>query len=190
MTRLTKELREKIIQNAVEKSKLELGYEKIKEERKVILLDAYAEHMGGKENSDAFNKKAKSINSQIEKLSKSCGKTVDGGIVKSQRVSVNFGGEVYSSNVGVDLYHLKDPACWSGRIHIEKISDLTGRFQKTQNKVAKIQSQVADLKSQVSGVVYSVTTVKKLKEIWPECEELIPANVEKGKSTAMISTQT
>ncbi|HDR9086295.1 TPA: hypothetical protein QDB10_002186 [Burkholderia vietnamiensis] len=42
-----------------------------------------------------------------------------------------------------------------------------------------IESKVDELMQSIRGMVYSASTVKKLLNIWPECEAFLPASLEK-----------
>lgn len=56
-------------------------------------------------------------------------------------------------------------------------STLHSRFLELENRKQAYENREAELRSNVAAAVHSVGSIDKLVELWPECAELIPADV-------------
>lgn len=57
---------------------------------------------------------------------------------------------------------------------------LSKRFEKLNKKESKIKKKESEIEANVQAALNSVTTIKRLIEIWPESKELIPADISKA----------
>ncbi len=61
--------------------------------------------------------------------------------------------------------------------------ELSKRFEKLNKKESKIEKKKFEIENNIQATLNSVTTIKRLFEIWPESKELIPTNISKPLST-------
>lgn len=93
-----------------------------------------------------------------------------------QRVRLRYG----KDNNGEDIYLLTpdDNKCLFSADH-----ELSKRFEKLTQKESNIKKKEAEIDANVHAALSSVTTIKRLIEIWPESKELIPTDISKSTST-------
>ncbi|MTC37622.1 hypothetical protein GKR70_03585 [Providencia alcalifaciens] len=61
--------------------------------------------------------------------------------------------------------------------------ELSKRFEKLTQKENKLKEKETEINTTVQVALNSVTTIKRLIEIWPESKELIPTDISKSTST-------
>lgn len=61
--------------------------------------------------------------------------------------------------------------------------EITKRFDEIINEEQKLNDRSKEIKATVWAALNSVTTLKRLVEVWPESKELIPENSDSVKST-------
>lgn len=54
---------------------------------------------------------------------------------------------------------------------------------------AAIRDEKEALRVKLSALVYSVTTLPRLREAWPECEQFLPNTAPKTVSTAIVPVE-
>lgn len=93
-----------------------------------------------------------------------------------QRVRLRYG----KDNNGEDIYLLTpdDNKCLFPADH-----ELSKRFEKLTQKENKLKEKETEINTTVQVALNSVTTIKRLIEIWPESKELIPTDISKSTST-------
>lgn len=176
MSRLTNEIRDKIIDNAIKKA---LG------DRESVQLKELADKFSAKLIETAVGdnlKKLKMIEQSIADLISQIPENfrqyeTETHVRKDSVVRLNIAGQA------VDWYFDNEQifpfTSWRERYVIPQghfLADLMEDYRTEQKKIEDIRSNVRE---NVRALVYSVTTVKKLLEVWPESLELIPTNVAK-----------
>ncbi|MBD9984561.1 hypothetical protein FOT65_15015 [Citrobacter portucalensis] len=61
--------------------------------------------------------------------------------------------------------------------------EITTRFDEVFAAEAKLEDRKKDIETTVWAALNSVTTIKRLIEVWPESKELIPDGVDTAKQT-------
>ena len=176
MSRLTNEIRNKIIDNAIKKA---LG------DRESVQLKGLADKFSAKlietavgDNLEKLKMIEQSITNligQIPKNFRQC--ETETHVRKDSADRLNIAGQA------VDWYfdneQIFPSTNWRERYVIPQghiLVSLMEDYRAEQKKVEDIRNNVRE---NVRALVYSVTTVKKLLEVWPESLELIPTNVAK-----------
>jgi len=194
MTRLNKSIREGIINNAIAASGVNTRQDALITRRAKLADDVRLFAIGGAgreaELNSAYNKavkyaKTNSVENFIEiEVSRS----------ESYDIEVNFAGRA------ICLYFTgKSEHCYSGRVFkpyvntnyrnrvaITADNPLNDEFDAINKEQRIIDDLRTQVKFEVTAMVNSVTTIKKLLELWPESEDLLPAG-EKSQSTALVS---
>lgn len=80
---------------------------------------------------------------------------------------------------------------WAGMHSCPTITDigLTREIEKIESEKGAVEANKKEIVQQIKAVVQSVSTVKRLLEVWPECEAFIPDEVRAdndGKQLPMI----
>lgn len=182
MTKLTKAVKEQIVENAVEKSGLIDEHNKIIQRRAEWANNVRLFAIGGIE----VEKQLIAINEQYEVLCESVPKSLR----LSGRPPVRFDTDIYVNVAGVSF-----SANFNGHIHyndcahIQRVSPskftlladnpLVAEFHEIHNQQEEYENKVLTLRNSVNGVIANITTVKKLLDVWPEAKELLPPYIEK-----------
>lgn len=182
MTKLTKAVKEQIIQNAVNKSGLIDEHDKIVQRRAEWANNVRLFSIGGVDEE----KKLIAINEQYESLCESVPKSLR----LSGRPPVMTDTDIYVNVAGVSFY-----AHFNGQLNsyssdsVRKISPakitiladnpLVAEFHEIHNQQEEYDNKLSNLKNSVAGVIEKITTVKKLLDVWPEAKELLPDNIDK-----------
>lgn len=176
MTRLTNEIRDKIVSNAVTKA---IG------DRETVQLKALADKFSDKLVETACgvqSEELQKIDENIKKLianipEKFRAYSGTEHINKDTCVRLNIAGQ------SVDWYFEDERIFpftnWRERYVIPQGHELVTLMDDYRAEQKAIDDIKSNVRENVKALVYSVTTVKKLMEVWPESLELIPTNVAK-----------
>lgn len=194
MTRLNKSIREDIINNAIAASGVNTRQEALITRRAKLADDVRLFAIGGAER-DA------ELNATYDKAVKYANTNSVEGFIDievshstSSRINVNFAGRA------IDLYFTgKEKHCYSdnvskpyvntgyrNRVAITADNPLNDEFDAISKEQRSIDDLSTQVKYEVTAMVNSVTTTKKLLELWPEAKDLLP-NEEKSQSTAIVA---
>lgn len=176
MTRLTNEIRDKIINNAIAKA---VG------DRESVQLKALADKFSAKLIETAVGddlEKLQNLEKQIKDLIDSVPAPFriyesESHINRDSYVRLNLAGEAVDWNF--DKEEIFPLTQRSNRYVIPQGHELISVMENYRAEQKNINDIKANVRENVKALVYSVTTVKKLLEVWPESEELIPQNVAK-----------
>lgn len=191
MTRLNNKIREAIIKNAIVKSGVVAREDELIARRAKLADDVRLFAIGG---ADAEKK----LDSEFEKVRKQL-KKLDDGFFKytsypSPRtdydIDVNFAGRAARLYFN-GLEHNQGKAVYKNyitgnRVVITVDNQLNDEFDEIEIEQRTVNDLRAHVKAEVTAMVNSVTTVKKLLEIWPESKELLPPE-EQVQSTAIVA---
>ncbi|MDH0967700.1 Nmad5 family putative nucleotide modification protein [Klebsiella michiganensis] len=61
--------------------------------------------------------------------------------------------------------------------------EITKRFDDIMNEEQKLNARAKEIESTVWAVLNSVTTLKRLIEVWPESKDLIPGNSDNARAS-------
>jgi len=179
--RLTKSLREDICRDALKKAPITKLISNLKSEI-YDFSDEFRIHLlGGKEAERKLNAFIKRVNKQI----KSSGITaVALDVCTRSYMTIKYGNEVHSLYFAPGERNERNYLEYPQRIvHSYKVVNLAEHpawekvFGKLQRRLEDAEKQQNDLRTDINASLNSVTTVKKLLDVWPEAAELIPEKV-------------
>ncbi|MDK1822457.1 Nmad5 family putative nucleotide modification protein [Klebsiella sp. K6-243] len=182
--RLTNAIREQIAKNALTKSGIVAALEALQINRQRVARDARVFAFGGSE-------KAAKVDKAYDKLEKALSELRDSG--SSFYISNGLSSSIYITISGRQLSWrpygeeakggdilLVTPnrdLCRFGADH-----EITKRFDEIINEEQKLNVRAKEIEANVWAALNSVTTLKRLVEVWPESKELIPENSDSVKS--------
>lgn len=182
--RLTTTMREKIAKNALSKSGVTEEINRLQDARNELARDARVFALGGKEKAD----KADGIILKLNKLAREfaeLGCHADVGASRSASIYLAVSGRRIGwihygkDEKGNDLYLITPhrDLCMFGADH-----EITKRFDEIADAEAKVEKRKKDIEATVWAALNSVTTIKRLIELWPESKELLPPEAENSRS--------
>lgn len=187
MARLTKAIKEKILHNALTKANVfereldvKAGYQELAE---LVRLHA----IGGVGEEKKLIELSENIQSLIDRVPDCVDKTGYFHLNNEKGVKASFGGMqlyIYYNGVGDKEKHVwKSPApnMFGKAIMFGVDHELTIKFHSIKDESKKAKDLKTSIQVNVNAMLDSVTTDKKLIEIWPESKELIPTEIEKKK---------
>lgn len=185
MTRLNKDIRSDIVQNAVDKA-VSQRKDNLTTLRKEIANEAYK--MATKDvDEPKLVKKAKRL---IEELSQVLDADVINAIeanTLSQRIRVNYNGQRIDARFDGARLSVTGVSHWFNKGFPvpanTRLADMCDNFFKEEARIKEISESV---RANVRATVESVTTVKKLLELWPEAAELLPETESKGAALPVV----
>lgn len=194
MSRLNNSIREKIIANAIEKSGVLSRQEELDKRRADLAEHLRIKAIGGELEDKIYEDTIKKIDAYLEKNKHKHIDTSVYPIANDDELYVNFAG------MSVNLYfhggeNRKDHKhinkyTGDNDYHKRLVITTSDEEYATLDKIMKEQKAISDIKeaviSKTRAVVNSVTTIKKLVEVWPESLELIP-KIERPVSTALVA---
>lgn len=184
-TRLTNAIRERIAKNALVKSGVVSELETLLVKRQEIARDARIFALGGKEKAEKLDRLYEKFE-QIEKELTDSGVSIYSPDGKGQSICLSIGGRrlgwcSYGSNSDGSAIELITPA--RDRCLFSADHEITTRFDEVFAAEAKLEARRKDIESTVWAALNSVTTIKRLIEVWPESKELIPDDIDAAKQT-------
>lgn len=171
--RLTKEIREDIIYKAM--SKAFDARDKAHEKATTALADALYAHEYG-----AAEKIARKLPQGFCSASNYIRIGAAGFSWRGGRDGLKHNGLKMSKSRPVPVYTGED-------IKVGGSHPLNDQAQAVAEEYQAIQRDKAALRAKLEALVYSVTTVAKLRDAWPECEKFLPAAA--PKSTSLVPVE-
>ena len=177
MTRLNQSMRKKIVDNAVNKAlaerkaTLKATYDKWVEDVRVFTI-------GGKEKEDEYLK----IAEKIKKLEKTIPQQLRDNtfeLAKNYYLHLNVGGSCFMIDSGSARITCANTDRRDGRFIIHADNSLAIRWTENEAENTRIDELEKTIRVNAEAVVNSVSSVKKLIEVWPECAELLPNEIER-----------
>lgn len=182
--RLTNAARDEIIKAALDKSGFPERLKEARDEVEKVKMECLIASFGGLKAYRRICDKFKTIEDKIDALSK------EGILVKSSRDYSTWNAD--KMNLGGMNVRYPNHSALSGEFEdlmLIRLSNgakptlpadnpLVQKFLDAEAKVKELDSSIKTIRENVRAVVYSVTTVKRLIEVWPESAELIPKEVE------------
>lgn len=190
MTRLNSKIREAVINNAISKSGVVTRESALIERRIKLAEDVRLFAIGGAEKEAeilaVFNKIkkyiAKNNHEMIDVEVDLCGRDW-GGCCNFQGRAVDL---PYNGGKGKHVRKHLCSSSYRNRVVITADNPLNDEFDAIEAEKKAINDLRTSVKSEVTAMVNSVTTVKKLLEIWPEAKELLPPE-EQAQSTTLVA---
>ena len=191
MTRLNNKIRNAIVENAIAKSGVVAREGELIARRAKLADDVRLFSIGGADAEKKLDSDFEKAEKQIKKLDEKFFKyTSYPRPRRGRNIAVNFSGRAarlhfngLECNQGESTY--KNYVTES-RVVITADNPLNDEFDAIELDQRTVNDLRAHVKAEVSAMVNSVTTVKKLLEIWPEAKELLPPE-ECVQSTAIVA---
>lgn len=183
--RLTTVIREQIAKNALAKSGVTADLAALQKQRNEAARAARIHAFGGEKKAqeiDSLFAKMTKIEKQIQELGAST--YVSSG--RSGNINIAIGGRRLGwvsygvDDKGEEIY-LVTPnrdQCLFAADH-----EITKRFDEIFAAEAKAEKRKEEIEKTVWAALNSVSTIKRLVEVWPESQELIPENVDSVRAS-------
>ena len=183
--RLTNAIREQIAKNALTKSGIVAALEALQVNRHRVARDARVFAFGGAEKTAKVDKAYDKLEKALSELRDSGSSFyISNGLSQSIYIAISGrqlgwcpygkdakGGDILLVTPNRDL-------CRFGAEH-----EITKRFDEIINEEQKLNARAKEIEATVWAALNSVTTLKRLVEVWPESKELIPENSDSVKSS-------
>lgn len=173
--RLTKEFRDELIGRALKHAFA--AREKAHDAATTAMADALYDHTHG----------------AAEKIAK---KLPQGWVQHDSYIRIDAAGFCYRpAQTGLKNYRLKmskaHPFPHSGgqEIKVGGAHPLNDQAQALAEEYASIKRDKEALRVKLHALVYACTTLPKLREAWPECEQFLPDTAPKAVSTAVVPVE-
>ena len=184
MARLTIKIKEQITANALAKAGVVDARKALVARRAALAEAVRVESWGGAETLASAEGVVEEINALVAQLPKGSHIQEQKLGYREKSVDVAFGGMQTSIPFnGGDGDYVYGRTCYN-RFLLPADHELTAEFNAIEAERQRIDDQAATLKATVRAACDKVTTVEKLLKVWPEVEELVPAN-EKAPGTAL-----
>ena len=182
MTKLTVAMRDTIVENAVEKAGIKTRLQAHSEAMRAWAEEVADESLGGAEavaQLEAANKKIAKI---IAALPEHLREDMYAG-PRTASITAAFGGQRRYINQWEGYRPAK-----SG-LMLAADHPLSIRIEQLDAEERTINEQRQSLRADVRAAVNSVTTVKRLLEVWPEVKELLPTYAAPTKNLPAIKVE-
>lgn len=178
MTRLTNNLRDKIVANAMAKTPLAAEKATLQQDKYTLAEAFRIASLGGPEEAARLQRVNARLEKEIAAIPDALRNTFTPMRHDYDMGRMNLGG------LRVNLPYAAGTAdrriCPTGAV-FEGDHPLVLQFHELTNRGADIEKRSSDLRIQVNAVLDSCTTVKKLLDVWPEAKELLPTDVEEAR---------
>lgn len=178
MTRLNSYLRDEILKNAIAKSPVPAEETALDSEYYALAEAFRVESLGGPKKVAEIEHLVQEIEKLRAQLPESLRENDPVARTDYEMYRMNLGGLRVRLNFGPSL---EERRICPSEVVFAADHPLVLQFGQLENRKADLKSKRGTLKQQVQAVLASVTTVKKLLEVWPEAKELLPQNVEEAK---------
>lgn len=187
MTRLNNNIRDKILSNALGQAGVFKREATLKTRRADLAESCRLYAMGGVENEKKLIKVVEKRKKLLADLDFKYGihAAMSSTVYKDYDINVAFGGmqiRLYFSGDVENTYIENDRVYKSpapkDRVLFAADHEFSTEFSAIEKEAETVKSLRETVTANVKAVLQSVTTVKKLLEVWPESKELIPTNVD------------
>lgn len=178
--RLTNAIREQIAKNALAKSGVTSALEELKKKRHELARSARIFAFGGEHKAKAIDTSYAKLEKLEEEIKRS-GADVYISSGKSTSIYLAIGGRRlgwidYGLDEKGEHIYLVTPnrdCCLFAADH-----EITKGFDAVFDEESKFEKRKDEIEKTVWAALNSVQTIKRLIEVWPESQELIPENVD------------
>ncbi|MGE1562171.1 Nmad5 family putative nucleotide modification protein [Pantoea septica] len=183
--RLTNAIREQIAKNALEKSGVTSALDDLRKKRHELARSARIFAFGGEQKAKAIDASYAKLE-KLEEEVKNSGADVYISSGKSTSIYLAIGGRRLGwVDYGFDdkgsqilLVTPKRDWCLFAADH-----EITKGFDAVFDEESKVEKRKDEIEKTVWAALNSVQTIKRLIEVWPESQELIPENVDSVKAS-------
>lgn len=193
MSRLNKAIREGIIKNSIDASGYSARNEALITRRAKLADEVRLLNIGGVDVEKQLDAQFKKVKKQLSTLDNSlfvytdyvsprCDYDIDCNFA-GRSVRLYFNGQQTNTR---EVKYVRKNYVNGSRVVITADNKLNDEFDAIELEQRTINDLYVQVKSEVTAMVNSVTTVKKLLEIWPEAKDLLPKE-ERVASTAVVA---
>ncbi|PLB10752.1 Nmad5 family putative nucleotide modification protein [Proteus mirabilis] len=183
--RLTNTIKDSIKNNALAKAGIFKQKEDLEKEFNQLALDVRTEALGGEDKAKKMELVLEVALSNLRMLEEEVNSNIYVNNTSGYYIYPAFNGQRTTLEYGKDnngnkirlLTPSRDKCLFSADHELSK------RFEKLNKKESKIEKKKIEIENNIQATLNSVTTIKRLFEIWPESKELIPTNISKPLST-------
>ncbi|AZF88587.1 coil containing protein [Vibrio phage P23] len=194
MSRLNKSIREKIVLNAIEKSGVNTRQDSLDKKRAELAEKLRIKAVGGIEADNKYKDDLRKLTAYVKKNHNDDIRVRLSEVSLDDELYVNFAGMAINFNFHGGksrnkydlLYKYTAKNRSTSRLPITTSDDEYKEIDFVLNEQKIIDDIKETVSSQTRAVIDSVTTIKKLIEVWPESRELIP-ETERPASTAIVA---
>lgn len=180
--RLTNAVKDSIKNNALAKAGIFKQKEELKTEFNQLALDVRIEALGGEDKAKKMELVLEVAISNLKMLREEVNSDIGTYNSKNSRIIPAFAGQrttlYYGNDRDDNEIRLLTPSRDKCLFSVDH--KLSKRFEKLTQKESKIKEKEAEINANVQAALNSVTTIKRLIEIWPESKELIPTDISKA----------
>lgn len=191
--KLTNQIRDAIIAKAISKAGINDRQEALRLRRAAWAENVRVAALGGVEVVEEMTRTLSKIESLIAKLPK--GSRAGGSLVRHdyEICNLNVAGlrvrAQFNGAEGTCSEHDRVVKIAPSSYTLLADDPLTAEFHAICEEQQVLDKQRSDLTANVSAAVRSVTTIKKLLEVWPEAAELIPEAVAPAKQLPALQRE-
>lgn len=193
MARLTKSIKEKVLHNALNKAGVFERQLEVLKSRAALAEAVRVFAIGGADAEKAAIKAEKKIKALIGDIPKCINTAGYFRLDENSIISCAFGGMStqlgYNGEVGrcgTTLRKAPSPCPYHHQIKFGVDHEFTSEFQRIETEQKTVKDIKEGITVNVNAMLNSVTTDKKLFEIWPESIELMPK--EEAKQSVSLPT--
>lgn len=185
MTRLTNDIKNAITRNALKKGGVFAEKKLLATERVQLANDVRIAALGGTDNAKKAEHLYKTASALVAKLQDTVNKDTYISYAESYGISAAFGGQrgwlIYGEDEKGETIYQLTPHKNKNLFPAEH--ELSKRFTQLNEKEALIKKKEDEIKANVKAALNSVSTIKRLIDVWPEAKELIPDDINKTSAT-------
>ena len=182
MTRITNATRDAIVENAIAKKGIPTRTAELAERRKAWAEKCRIQALGGADAEKELIEKDRQFNELIESVPVKLREYTNGRHIANREhwLRANFAGCAY--DIPLDGSQMAPRANRDNRAVFEQGDPLTVEFFALQDAETALENERRQVAQSVRAAVGSVTTVKRLLELWPEVAELLPPTEEAART--------
>ncbi|WP_445494432.1 Nmad5 family putative nucleotide modification protein [Photorhabdus sp. SF281] len=186
--KLTKDLKKEIVNNALSLAGISESYVQLGQEKYQLAKDVRIAALGGEEKSKHYNLIYDKALEAIKEFQVNIDsdihiyKATDYGICAAfgglQSERLPYGKDELGKDIKLitpERKHCRFPAD----------NELSVRFTKIEKKVSELNNKKEEIKNNVYAILNSVTTTKRLIEVWQEAKDLIPSEEIRSINTSL-----
>ncbi len=188
MARLTKTMKQEILKNAIEKSGVNARTANVTKRRALLADNVRLHAIGGKDKEKEILATEKKVQKIIGSMPKGIDTNGQFNLDKNDRIRCAFGGMqvcIYYTgrldNAGESVLKKPSPCGYGDSTKFDAEHEYSTEFTSIEEEVKIIKSIHESIVVNVNAYLNSVTTDKKLVEIWPESAELLPTTSQERK---------
>ncbi|WP_157975264.1 Nmad5 family putative nucleotide modification protein [Photorhabdus sp. CRCIA-P01] len=186
--KLTRDLKKEIVNNALSSAGISECYAQLGREKDQLAKDVRVAALGGEEKAKHYNRVYDKALEDIKELQVNIDRHIHIYNVLADGIYTAFGGlqpgQLYygKDDLGKDI-KLITPT--QNHCRFPADHELSIRFTEIEKKSNELNNKKDEIKNNVYAILNSVTTTKRLIEVWPEAKDLIPSEDIRSINTSL-----